>query len=186
MLVLSGATIIVGLIPLIKPLLFPSSGGDKEVFLVLGGGILNRERYAFFIHSGSSRQKGKGSSDIPIWISSSGLPEDTILADAKKFKIPQHLLYLDYSATDTLTNFTTLAERLKHEGIGTVNVITDEVHMPRAQMIGSIVLNHLGITMKKIEIPLKGVHSESRIKIFVDYMRCVLWFYTGLDANPLR
>ena len=70
--------------------------------------------------------------ELPIWVSSGSNPEfaEWVFSEAG---IESDRVHLDYRAVDTVTNFTTLVDELKAQGIESVYLITSDDHMRRAQ-----------------------------------------------------
>ena len=54
-------------------------------------------------------------------------------------------LQLDYAARDTLSNFTTLVDRLRRRGIRHVLLVTSSDHMDRALLVGRVVAGSLSL-----------------------------------------
>lgn len=141
---------------------------DPEAMLVLGGHE-ERERYA--------AQLALEHPQLPIWLSS-GSPQayaQEIFANAG---IKDDRLHFDYAASDTLTNFTTLVDKLKAEGIDSVYLITSENHMQRAKIIGDIVFGSRGIDFEPISVPSTNP-PEPLKKSLRDGARAVFWLVTG-------
>lgn len=141
---------------------------SPEALLVLGGHE-ERERYA--------AQLAQQHPDLPIWISS-GSPQayaQKIFANAG---INRDRLHFDYRARDTVTNFTTLVDELKAQGIDSVYLITSENHMQRAKVIGDIVLCSRGINFQPVSVPSKNP-SEPIEKTVRDGARAFFWLVTG-------
>ena len=141
---------------------------DPEAMLVLGGHE-ERERYA--------AKLAKEHPQLPIWLSS-GSPQayaQKIFANAG---IEDDRLHFDYAASDTLTNFTTLVDKLKAQGIDSVYLITSENHMQRAKIIGDIVFGSRGIDFEPIAVPSKNP-PEPFEKSLRDGARAVFWLATG-------
>jgi len=130
---------------------------------------------------------------MPIWVSSGSPKEysDEVFARAG---IKRDRYVLDYRATDTVTNFTTLVDEFKARQITDVYVITDGYHMPRAQVIGNVVLGSQGIKMHPVAIPpdlkyysdTKYRAKEVPKKSVRDGARSVLWLLTGVTLNERR
>jgi uncharacterized SAM-binding protein YcdF (DUF218 family) len=139
-----------------------------EGILVLGGHE-DRERFAAklaLLHP-----------DLPIWVSS-GSPKNYARKIFKKAGVNLDRLHLDYRATDTVTNFTTLVEELKSEGIHSVYLITSDKHMGRARLVGEIVFGSRGILIKPISIPSDSA-AEPIQKLIRDGARALFWVVTG-------
>jgi uncharacterized SAM-binding protein YcdF (DUF218 family) len=131
--------------------------------------------------------------NIPIWVSS-GSPKEYSNVVFARAGIKSDRYVLDYRATDTVTNFTTLVNEFKARQITDVYVITDAFHMPRAQVIGNVVLGSRGIKMHPVAIPAnikyeidtKYQANEVPKKSLRDGARSVLWLFTGVTLNEPR
>lgn len=147
-----------------------------EAMFVLGGGI-GREQF--------SAKFAVEQPPLKIWISS-GSPAHTILKVFATENAPTAQLYLDYQATDTVTNFTTIVKQLKEQQIEHVYLATSTFHMARAKAIAFVILGSHGITYTPLEIPSKRP-PESGWKTIRDVNRALLWLLTGyeLTYNPL-
>jgi uncharacterized SAM-binding protein YcdF (DUF218 family) len=141
---------------------------DPEALLVLGGHE-ERERFA--------AQLAQQYPQLPIWISS-GSPQEYAQKIFAKAGIARDRLHFDYRASDTVTNFTTLVDELKAEGIDSVYLITSENHMQRAKIVGEIVLGSRGISFKPIAVPSDNP-PEPIEKCWRDGARSILWLFTG-------
>ena len=94
---------------------------------------------------------------------------------------------LDGRATDTVTNFTTLAEDFVENKIQHIYLITSDYHMSRARAIATIVLGSAGIVVTPLAVPSLGDRSESLIRVVRDCGRSLLWVFsgrTGASLNP--
>ena len=122
--------------------------------------------------------------DIKIWISSGELPTQT-QAMFQKVGVTADRLNLDYKASDTVTNFTTLVLDLKTQDIQHVYLITSDFHMPRAKAIGTIVFGSRGIVFTPIAIS-SNRPAETTYKMVRDIGRSLLWLATGRTGTRLR
>jgi uncharacterized SAM-binding protein YcdF (DUF218 family) len=145
-----------------------------EAIFVLGGHA-DRERLA--------AKLAKKHPDLPIWVSS-GSPESYVSGIFQKEGINPQRLHLNYQARDTVTNFTTLADELKIQGIDSVYLITSDNHMKRARLVGEIVFGSRGIVIKPIAVPSSDP-DESIEKLFRDGARAVLWVFTGKSGENM-
>lgn len=147
---------------------------SPQAVLVLGGAT-EREQFA--------AEFAQQHPNLPIWVSSGSNPEysEWLFAEAG---IAPGRLNLDYQAVDTLTNFTTLVDTFKAQGITSLYVITSDYHMRRAQVIGDIVLGSRGIVFKSIAVP-SGRAPESFEKVARDAARSMLWVTTGRTGATL-
>jgi uncharacterized SAM-binding protein YcdF (DUF218 family) len=155
---------------------------SKSVILVLGGSP-EREKFA--------AKFALQHPDLPIWVSS-GSPKEYSEYVFDQAGIKRDRIHLDYRAVDTVTNFTTLVDDLKAKQITDVYVITDSYHMPRANIIGIVVLGSRGIKMHPVPIPSHmesfmaanpQAQSELKRKVVRDGMRSVIWLLTGSTLN---
>ncbi|MEO0015376.1 MAG: hypothetical protein RLZZ535_3765 [Cyanobacteriota bacterium] len=140
---------------------------NPEALLVLGGHE-ERERYA--------AQLAQQHPDLPIWISS-GSPQAYAQKIFHNAGVESDRLHFDYRASDTVTNFTTLVDELKAQGIDSVYLITSENHMQRAKVIGDIVLRSRGINFQAISVPSKNP-PEPIEKTVRDGARAFFWLIT--------
>ncbi|WP_225931432.1 YdcF family protein [Leptolyngbya sp. 7M] len=139
-----------------------------EAILVLGG---NPDREA------AAAQLANQYPELDIWVSSGELPQNAraIFATAG---ISMQRLHLDYRATDTVTNFTTLVPKLKQNQIQHIFLVTSDFHMPRAQAIATVVLGSQGIAFTSVPVPSDNP-PEAKLRIARDVGRSVLWLATG-------
>lgn len=145
---------------------------NPEAMLVLGGHE-ERERYA--------AKLAREHPQLPIWLSS-GSPQAYAREIFENAGIKSDRLHFDYTASDTLTNFTTLVDKLKAQGIDSVYLITSENHMQRAKIIGDIVFGSRGIKFEPISVPSKNP-PEPFEKSLRDGARAVFWLITGSTGS---
>ncbi len=145
----------------------PQPQPSPQAILVLGGEPA-RERFA--------AQFALKHPHLPIFVSS-GSPEEYARYVFTEAGIDPRRVTLDYRATDTVTNFTTMVDTLSDRQIKSVYVLTSDFHMPRAQIIGTIIFGSRGIAMHPIAIPTKH-HREPIFKSLRDGLRSVLWLVT--------
>lgn len=144
---------------------------NPQAVLVLGGSTKLLEREKFTADFANKHPH------IPIWITGGSPPRYTKEVFIKA-GVNTRRLYLDYQAVDTVTNFTTLVDDLEAKGIKSVYLITSDFHMPRACVIGEIVLGSRGIDFKAVSVPSK-ITSEPIGKVIRDGARAMLWVVTG-------
>jgi uncharacterized SAM-binding protein YcdF (DUF218 family) len=115
--------------------------------------------------------------DLPIWVSG-GSPKGYVKRIFAKAGVKGDRLHLDYRATDTVTNFTTLADEFKARGIHSVYLVTSENHMPRARLIGEIIFGSRSIVIKPMTVhcqaPVEPLNKSLR-----DGARALFWLFTG-------
>ena len=125
--------------------------------------------------------------NLPIWVST-GTKEVRAREIFQQANINNRRVYLDRRATDTVTNFTTLAADFKKQKIQHIYLITDDFHLPRAKAIAFMVLGSQGITYTPIALRTTR-ETESKTKIVRDILRSYLWIvtkHTGASFNKNR
>ena len=141
---------------------------QPDAVLVLGG---HEEREKF------AAELGKKHPHLDIWVSG-GSPQNYAKRIFATRGIKSDRLHLDYRASDTVTNFTTLVDELKAQGIDSVYLVTSENHMTRARIIGEIVFGSRGIVLKPLAVPSSSP-PEPIEKCVRDGARSILWLATG-------
>ena len=121
---------------------------------------------------------------LPIWVStgSEASRARKIFQDAG---ISPLWLYLDYRATDTVTNFTTLVKDFQKHKIKHLFLITSDFHLPRAKAIANLVLGSQGITFTSISLPTNRA-PEPKVKTIRDISRSLLWIFTRRTGSTLN
>ena len=145
-----------------------------QAILTLGGGA-DREKFtAQFAQS----------HPLTIWVSSGSQRTQArqIFQDAN---ISTSQVNLDYRATDTVTNFTSLVKDFQRQNYRHIYLITSDFHMPRAKAIAFIVLGSHGIAYTPVAIPTQK-ESESKLKIVRDSIRAVIWLITGKSGSSFN
>ncbi len=144
---------------------------EPSVAIVLGGAP-EREQFA--------AQFAKEHPSVRIWVSSGSNREyaQWVFDEAQ---VPNEQWALDYQAVDTVTNFTTLIEKLEDRRIDQVYLITSDYHMRRASLVAQIVLGSRGINFKPVEIPAEDApeRPETMAREVRDGARSLLWVVTG-------
>jgi uncharacterized SAM-binding protein YcdF (DUF218 family) len=121
---------------------------------------------------------------LEVWVSGgSNLPEPTF-AVFNAAGVKRDRVHLDYRATDTVTNFTTLVADFKQRDIQHLYVVTSDFHIPRAQAIATLVLGSQGIAFTPVAIP-SDRPSEDPARLVRDSVRSVLWIATGKTGASL-
>lgn len=148
---------------------------DPSVALVLGGSP-EREQFA--------AQFAKEHPTVRIWVSSGSNPEyaQWVFDEAQ---VPDEQWALDYEAVDTVTNFTTLVDKLESREISEVYLITSDYHMRRASLVAQIVLGSRGIAFKPVAVPTGEVpeRPETLLREVRDGARSLLWVVTGKTGS---
>lgn len=145
----------------------------SEIILVLGGGV-DREDFA--------ARFAQQHPDLKIWVSTGSAQAADIFQEAG---IDPSRVYLDCRATDTVTNFTTVAEDFKRQGIEHVYVLTSEGHLARASAIATVVFGFQNITYTPVSVP-SSYPAESKLRIARDVVRSVAWTLTGRTGASLN
>lgn len=144
---------------------------NPQAVLVLGGAT-EREFFA--------AKFAREHPELEIWVSSGSNPEYAQWVFLQSGIDPDKL-HLDYDAVDTVTNFTTVVDKLKRSGINNIYLVTSDDHMRRAQVIGNIVLGSRGIAFQTLPVP-SGREPEPVEKVIRDGLRSVLWLTTGFTG----
>ncbi|MEE3718850.1 YdcF family protein [Tumidithrix elongata RA019] len=145
---------------------------EPQAILVLGGSP-SREKFA--------ARFALNHPNLPIFVSS-GSPEEYAKYVFDQAGVPRNRIHLDYRAVDTVTNFTTMVDALRDRNVTDVYLITSDFHMPRAEVIGNIVLGSRGIKIHPISIP-SSREDEAPVKSLRDGFRSVVWLFTGSPLN---
>lgn len=145
-----------------------------QVILVLGGD-LEREHHAAEL----ARQRG-----LPVVVSGGSNPEYAHWLFEQDQGLPSRQVRLDYRATDTLSNFTTLVDDLRQARVRHALLVTSSDHMDRALLVGRIVAGSRGIhlTPEPVDCADQCV-AERRRKVWGDGLRALLWVVSGLDLR---
>ncbi|WP_225902966.1 YdcF family protein [Pseudanabaena yagii] len=155
-------------LPCLPPIIASASTREPQAILVLGGSP-TREKFA--------AQFALQHPKLPIFVSS-GSPEEYAQYVFDSAGVDRSRIHLDYRAVDTVSNFTIMVSELQKRNITDVYVITSDFHMPRALVIGKIVLGSRGIEMYPVTIP-STIKSENPTKSLRDGLRSVFWLVTG-------
>jgi uncharacterized SAM-binding protein YcdF (DUF218 family) len=160
-----------GLIP-IRLFVAVQQSPVPEAILTLGGDPKREEKAA---------QLAQYYPKLDVWISTGEKPEISAqIFQARGISKPR--LHLDFRASDTVTNFTTLVHELQKANIRHVYLITSDFHMPRSKAIATIVLGSQGITFTPVSVASKRLREESPFKTVRDILRSLFWMYTGLTG----
>lgn len=172
--VISIVFITIGTIP-IKRAIAQYKTPNPEAILTLGGGS-DREIF--------TAQFALEHPNLPVWISS-GSKEMLAREIFQKIGVNNRRVYIDRRATDTVTNFTTLANDFKQQSIGHIYLITSDYHLPRAKAIASIVLGSKGIIYTPISLA-SNRDIEPKYKVARDVVRSVFWVFTKRTGSTLN
>ena len=140
------------------------------------GGCSDREHF--------TAQFAQAHPSLEIWVSS-GSPPNLAREIFRTVGISDQRVHLDYRATDTVTNFTSLVKDFKSQNIQHLYLITSDFHIPRAKTIATFVLGSQGITFTSISIP-SNKPRESLLRIIRDGGRSLVWMITGRTGASLN
>ncbi|MEY4297359.1 MAG: hypothetical protein RLZZ423_538 [Cyanobacteriota bacterium] len=144
-----------------------------QLILVLGGDV-ERERVAGEL----ARRDG-----LPVLVSGGSNPEYAHWQFDQQ-GVDQERVQLDYRATDTLSNFTSVVDELRRAKVRHVLLVTSSDHMNRALLVGRLVAGSRGITLTPVSVPCGELcHPEGRRKVWGDGLRAALWVVTGRDLR---
>ena len=147
---------------------------QPQRILVLGGDA-DRERVGLHL----ARRM-----NLPLVVSGGTNPEyaQWLMRDAG---LTQERVQLDYRATDTLGNFTSLVDELQRDGVHHLLLVTSEDHLPRALAVGGIVAGSRGIRLTGVPVNCEPkCRDEGLGKRFGDGFRAAAWVVTGRDLKP--
>jgi hypothetical protein len=145
-----------------------------QMILVLGGDA-DREREAARL----SRQDG-----LPVVVSGGTNPEYARWLFEQREGVPSSRLRLDYRATDTVTNFTSLVDDLRRARIRHALLVTSSDHMQRALLVGRIVAGSRGIHLTPVAVPCGELcEPEGRRLVWGDGLRALIWVVSGRDVR---
>lgn len=122
--------------------------------------------------------------ELDIWVSSGSEP-DVVSDIFRSVGISSERLHLDYQASDTVTNFTTLLTTFKSLNLKHLLLITSDFHMTRARTIALFVLGGHGIAYTPQPVP-SSRPLESNWLAIRDAARSIVWLLTGYESrcNP--
>jgi uncharacterized SAM-binding protein YcdF (DUF218 family) len=144
------------------------------MILVLGGDA-DRERVAARL----ARHDG-----LPVVVSGGTNPEYARWLFEQREGLPASRLRLDYRATDTVTNFTSLADDLRRARIRHALLVTSSDHMQRALLVGRIVAGSRGIHLTPVAVPCGDLcEPEGRRLVWGDGLRALIWVVSGQDLR---
>jgi uncharacterized SAM-binding protein YcdF (DUF218 family) len=145
---------------------------EPQAILILGGGV-DRVHHTAALPLALS---------LPVWYSSG---DPGLVRILKRAGAPAENIHYDGTATDTLTNFTTLVGEFRKNKIRRVLVVTSHEHIPRAAAIARIVLGSRGIAWDFDPVPPGGMGVEPQAQVLRDYVRAQVWCLTGWSGSKL-
>ena len=145
-----------------------------QLILVLGGDVA-RERHAAAL----AEQLG-----LPVVVSGGSNPEYAHWLFEQRQGLPPGQVQLDYRATDTLSNFTSLVDDLRRARIRHALLVTSSDHMDRALLVGRIVAGSRGISLTPEPVDCADrCQPERRRKVWGDGLRALWWVLSGRDLR---
>ena len=121
---------------------------------------------------------------LPVVVSGGTNPEYAHWLFQEREGLPKDQVRLDYRASDTLSNFTSLVYYLQKARIRHALLITSSDHMDRALLVGRIVAGSRGIHLTPVSVPCGNLCvREGQGKVWGDGARAVLWVMTGRDIR---
>jgi uncharacterized SAM-binding protein YcdF (DUF218 family) len=123
---------------------------------------------------------------LDIWVSDDLFSLEADRQIFLRFGVPRERLHLDGRATDTVTNFTTLAADFATYNIQNLYLITSDYHMRRSRAIAAIVLGSRGVVVTPLPVPSGSEVSESWVRVLRDCGRSLLWLITGRTGASLN
>ncbi len=146
-----------------------------QVILVLGGDV-DREYVGL---------KLANELKLPLLISGGSNPEHAEwLVD--EFGIPRSLVRLDYRASDTFGNFTSLVDDLYKKGVTHLILVTSSDHFARAISVGQVIAGSKGIRLSGVAVSCAPLcQKESLYKRIFDGIRSIVWVVAKIDLKIL-
>ncbi|MEX0588775.1 MAG: YdcF family protein [Cyanobium sp.] len=145
-----------------------------QMILVLGGDVAREQRAAAL-----AARDG-----LPVVVSGGSNPEYAQWLFEQRQGLPQHQVQLDYRASDTLSNFTSLVDDLRRARIRHALLVTSSDHMDRALLVGRIVAGSRGIHLTPVPVPCGDLcQPEGRRKVWGDGARAAFWVVSGHDLK---
>jgi len=145
-----------------------------QMILVLGGDVAREQAAAEL-----ARQRG-----LPVVVSGGSNPEYAHWLFAQREGLPQGQVLLDYRASDTVSNFTSLVDDLRRARIRHALLVTSSDHMERALLVGRLVAGSRGIHLTPVPVSCgNDCQREPRRKLWFDTLRSALWVLSGQDIR---
>ncbi len=168
-----GLGLVVGLLWLSRGIWW-STLPPAQLILVLGGDLAREQRAAAL-----AARDG-----LPVLVSGGSNPEYAHWLFEQRQGLPPSQVKLDYRASDTLSNFTSLVDDLSRAGIRHALLVTSSDHMERALLVGRIVAGSRGIQLTPVPVDCaEHCQPEGRRKIWGDGLRAALWVLSGRDLK---
>lgn len=140
-----------------------------SAIVVLGGGI-RREMLA--------AKLAKSYPNLPILVSSGSSLPCLYRVFVEEQGVGWQRVIVDFRATDTLTNFTSLLPYLQSNQPRKVLMITSTGNLPRASVLAWLIWGSRGIAIEPILVEGVG-NEESRLKTIADSIRAMAYVLLG-------
>ena len=163
-------------IPVRINIAFRQAPTPQAIFVL--GGDYNRTRFA-----GEFWQSRR---DLDIWVSDFSYILDEHRRILKKFGVSEEQLHLDGTATDTVTNFTSLADDFVDDNLQHIYLITSDYHMRRSRVIATVVLGSRGVVVTPVAVASGRDEDESLVRVVRDFGRSLLWVLSGRSGAGLN
>jgi uncharacterized SAM-binding protein YcdF (DUF218 family) len=92
---------------------------------------------------------------LPVVVSGGTNPEYAHWIFEEREGLPSHQVQLDYRASDTLSNFTSLVDDLHKARIRHALLVTSSDHLERALLVGRIVAGSRGIQLTPVAVNVR-------------------------------
>ena len=148
---------------------YAASREPLSAIVVPGGGI-QRELAA--------AQLSRGLSNLPIVVSSGSLLPCLYHIFVVENELPWSRIVVDFRATDTFSNFTSLVPLLTSHHYRNVLVVTSERQLTRTRALAGIIFGTAGIAFEVLTIP-GGSSNETAGKTLLDAIRALGWVALG-------
>ena len=149
---------------------------DRAVLLILGG---SRER---------ELAAARAAASLPVravLLSSGALTLDE-LTRAVRDGGSTASTFVDRSAIDTVSNFTSSIDAFLAARVTSVIIATDGSHRLRAFFVGLIVCGIYGrMRLQSLAVETRAASAESWLRVLRDAARAIVWVTTGLDGRSL-
>jgi uncharacterized SAM-binding protein YcdF (DUF218 family) len=147
---------------------------QPQMILVLGGDVAREQAAAEL-----ARQRR-----LPVVVSGGSNPEYAHWLFAQREGLPRGQVLLDYRASDTVSNFTSLVDDLRRARIRHALLVTSSDHMERALLVGRLVAGSRGIHLTPVPVSCgTRCQREPRRKLWFDGLRSALWVLSGHDLR---
>lgn len=121
--------------------------------------------------------------ELEVWVSS-GSDAEVVTGIFRRAGVASDRLHLDYRASDTVTNFTTMAEFFQQRKIEHIYLLTSDFHMRRARAVAFLVFGSCRIVCTPIMIS-SNEQTETGFHVVRDIVRAFIWLFIGTTGSGL-